>query len=231
MSSWIIAIDGPSASGKSTVSRRVAAELGAVYVDSGSLYRGLTWACIKDGLDAWDDESVLAAASRRQIHVFLEDAAVRYTLDGLDPRDFLRSPSVVERVSKVAAVPGVRSLVVDCLRAMTRFGNLVMEGRDIGTAVFPEANYKFFLDANPEERARRRQRELSGSGALPAPGELEEVSRSLARRDAQDSARAADPLRVAPGALVMDTTFMPLDEVTNAILARVRAGEGLHASD
>jgi cytidylate kinase len=228
MSNWTIAIDGPSASGKSTVSRQVAAALGAVYVDSGSLYRGLTWACLEARIPAWDEAAILGVLEQQRASFFVEDGAVRYTFNGKDPRAALRSGPVVEHVSRVAAIPGVRRWVVERLRGLIRFGNLVMEGRDIGTVVFPDAIHKFYLDARPEERARRRQRELAGAGAAPVPGELEEVSESLARRDALDRSRTSDPLRVAPGAVVLDTTAMTLDQVVAAILTHVRGGEGVH---
>ncbi len=224
MSNWIIAIDGPSASGKSTVSRRVADELGALYVDSGSLYRGLTWACLEAGVEFGNPAAIIGVLDRQNISFFVEKGVMRYTLNGKDPRNILRSGSVVEHVSHVAAVPDVRKWVVDRLRGMAHFGNLVMEGRDIGSVVFPDAKYKFYLDAKPEERARRRLQELAGANIASAPGEMEEVSQSLARRDSLDRSRAYDPLRVAPGALALDTTSMSLEEVVAQILALVRAG-------
>ena len=201
----------------------VAADLNATYVDSGSLYRGLTWACLDAGLVVWDEDSVMGVLDARAALFFVEDGAVRYTLGGEDPRAFLRSAAVVERVSLVAAMPGVRQWVVRQLRDMLRFGNLVMEGRDIGSVVFPQAAHKFYLDANPEIRAERRRLELAASGVALAPSALEDVSKSLARRDAMDRSRASDPLRPAEDAVILDTSASSLDEVVCAILQHVRA--------
>ena len=152
----VIAIDGPSASGKSTVARQAAHALGFNYVDSGALYRGLTWKCLRENVDIDHPADVVELVRRVELEFFVEEGAVRFTLDGEDPGAQVRSMAVQERVSDVAALPEVRAMVVQHLRDTTRFGSLVMEGRDIGTVVFPDTPFKFYLDANPEERARRR---------------------------------------------------------------------------
>jgi cytidylate kinase len=215
-----VAIDGPSASGKSTVSRRVAATLGFAYVDSGSLYRAVTWLALRDGVATSDPGALaewlpgIAVALRR------EGDSVRFTLNGVDPGPALRDQAVVDHVSDVAAVPVVRRFVVDHLRETVRFGSLVMEGRDIGSVVFPGARYKFFLDADPEERARRRHREQGGERDEDG---LAHVMASLQRRDRKDTSRRAAPLQVASGARLINSTHMPIDEVVDAIVSTIRA--------
>ena len=220
-----IAIDGPSASGKSTVSREVAERLGFAYLDSGSLYRGVTWKALREGVDCKDADAVIALIDRIELESFIEDRLVRFRLDGVDPGPELRSDAVVERVSDVAAVPEVRGFVVDNLRKTSRFGNLVMEGRDIGTVVFPETGFKFYLDADPTERARRRHKEIAEERL---EGDLDEVMESLQRRDRKDTTRKADPLQVADGARVINTTSLSIAQVVDGIVEEIRsAGVGV----
>lgn len=248
MSGLIIAIDGPSASGKSTVSRKVAERLKCVHVDSGSLYRGITWYFLshnvkvpggtwlarpaspesmraltgnapaqeKPGVEA--QFSVVAAALNQiRLDFFIKDNATRFTIDGVEPDAELRSETVNDNVSRVAALPPVRDWVVTQLRKMTSFGGLVMEGRDIGTVVFPGAQFKFYLDADPEERARRRHLERQNEQTG-----VDDVLRSIQKRDQIDSSRAMAPLKVANGALVIESTGMSADEVADLIVKHVR---------
>lgn len=215
----VIAIDGPSASGKSTVSRRVAESMGYTYVDSGAVYRAVTWLALKRGIEDADEDALLALLRDCSFESVVERGRMRFTVEGVALGPELRSEAVNENVSPVSAVPCVRRQVVRWLRAMARFGDLVMEGRDIGTAVFPEAAHKFYLDASAEERARRRHGEVAGRGSEAG---MESVKQSLERRDRIDSSRKADPLRVAEGALVIDTTTLAIDEVVQRILDRVR---------
>lgn len=222
MSTFIIAIDGPAASGKSTVSRRVAAALHGVHVDSGSLYRGLTWKLLRDGLSCRDEQAVLKMLASLRMEFFLAAGSVRFTIDGEDPGMEIRSERVAEQVSLVAAMPGVRAWIVERLRSMRQFGSLVMEGRDIGTVVFPYTPFKFFLDADPEERARRRLGDLAGAEGTPS---FSKVKTSLLRRDALDSERAAAPLARAADALVIDTTSLSIDEVVAQIVSAARQTE------
>ena len=214
----IIAIDGPAASGKSTVSRRVAAALGYLYVDSGALYRAVTLKMLQFGVNALDFPAVAAALPRVAPEFFAADGAVRFRLDGEEPAEQLRSQIVNENVSAVAANPDVRRQVTAWLRRMTEFGSLVMEGRDIGTAVFPDAPFKFYLDADPAERARRRQLEIA---ARTDGVSVQEVGESLKRRDTIDSGRKTAPLRIAPGAVVVDSTGMTIDDVVRSVLDRL----------
>lgn len=214
-----IAIDGPSASGKSSVSKGVAAELGFVYVDSGAFYRGVTWQALRRGVDLADPGQVVAAMHDAEWNFFVENDAVAFSIDGDVPVQELREKDVREAVAGVAAIPEVRRFVVENLRALERFGDLVVEGRDIGTVVFPDSPYKFYLDADPRERAMRRYRELVAAGE---DEKAEEVMESLRRRDELDATRKTDPLAVAPGARVIDTTSMTLEEVVQTVVDAVR---------
>ncbi|MBU4199213.1 MAG: (d)CMP kinase [Verrucomicrobia bacterium] len=222
MSTFIIAIDGPAASGKSTVSRRVAAALHWVHVDSGSLYRGVTWKLLRDGLSCRDEQVVMKMLMSLRMEFFLVDGGIRFMIDGEDPGMKIRSEQVAEQVSVVAAMPCVRAWIGERLRSMLRFGSLAMEGRDIGTVVFPDAPFKFFLNATPEERARRRLGDLSGAEGTPS---FSKVKTSLLRRDALDSERAAAPLARAADARVIDTTGLSIDDVVAQIVNAVRKTE------
>ncbi len=217
----IVAIDGPAASGKSTVSREVARVLGWTYVDSGSFYRGITWKALHAGVDARDAAAVQTLLARSRWAFPLRDRSVVFTVDGEEPGDALRGPEVREAVSDVAALPDVRAFVNAQLRAMRRYAPLVMEGRDIGTVVFPDADFKFYLDASPEERARRRARDLAAQeGAV----DVAQVLASLERRDGKDSTRREAPLRPASDARIIDSTAMGVDQVVALIVAVVRSG-------
>lgn len=216
----VVAIDGPSASGKSTVSKRAAIELGFTYVDSGSLYRGMTWKCIREGVDVRNPELVIELMSRMKLEFFVENKVVLFTIDGEEPGLQLRSEPVRESVSDIAAIPEVRTYMVEHLREMVRFGNIVMEGRDIGTVVFPTTPFKFYLDADPDERARRRFEELV---RMESVTDVNEVRDSLTRRDRKDSTRKTAPLQIALGARVVNTTTMSIDEVVAQVVGEVRA--------
>lgn len=218
-----MAIDGPSASGKSTVSKRVAQEIGFTYVDSGSLYRGMTWKALREGVDIGRTDLVVELMNRMKLDFYVENRVVLFTVDGEDPGQQLRSEPVRENVADIAAIPEVRVFMVERLREMVQFGHIVMEGRDIGTVVFPETPFKYYLDADPEERARRRSRELQH---LEGAGDISQVLNSLARRDHKDSTRKTAPLQIALGARVINTTAMSIEEVVALIVAEVRAALG-----
>ncbi len=214
-----IAIDGPSASGKSSVSKGVAAELGFIYVDSGALYRGVTWQAIRKGADPKDAAAVLEAMHSADWEFFVKNGAAIFSVDGDVPVQELREKDVREAVACVAAIPEVRKFVVESLQSLENFGSLVMEGRDIGTVVFPDSPHKFYLDADPEERAMRRYRELVAAGE---DEKAHEVMESLKKRDQIDATRKADPLVVAPGAQVIDSTSMTLEEVIQTVVDAVK---------
>ena len=217
-----VAIDGPSASGKSTVSREVARALGFVYVDSGSLYRGITWKALQEGVSCRDRDAVLAMVAQMRIEFFLDERVVRFRIDDVDPGQDIRAQGVVNNVSDVAAIPEVRQFINRHLRGMSAFGPLVMEGRDIGSVVFPDSPHKYYLDADPEERARRRHRELVG---VSEAGGVDDVLDSLRRRDHKDTTRQTAPLQIALGAKVINTTSLSIEEVSKQIASEIRALE------
>ena len=212
----VIAIDGPAASGKSTVAGRVAAKLGYLYVDSGALYRGVTLVALRNGVDVNDPGAVREILEACSFEFVAIGGAVRFRIGGVEPGEALRTREVNNGVSPVAAVPEVRTRVVAWLRDMLDFGNLVMEGRDIGTAVFPDTPFKFFLDACAGERARRRHKETPVADRKRPT--VAEIGDSLKRRDTIDSTRETDPLKVAPGAIVIDSTNMSIEDVTAFVL-------------
>ena len=215
----IVAVDGPSASGKSTVSRRAAQALGFIYVDSGAVYRGVTWKCVKEGIDVKDAQAVTNLLIRMNMELVLKDQAVGYLIDGEDPGQEIRAEPVRERVADIAAQQSVRVYIVEKLRLMTKFGSLVMEGRDIGTVVFPDTPYKYYLDADPEERARRRAAEIRQTEGA---GDVNEVLSSLRRRDQKDSSRATAPLQIALGAKIINSTGMTVEQVVDTIVADLK---------
>lgn len=220
----VVAVDGPAASGKSTVSRVTAQRLGINYVDSGALYRGMTWKALTEGVDVKDAEAVVRMMDGIAWDFFVEAHEVKFTIDGVDPTDHLRSEPVRERVSFIAVIPEVRSFLVSRLRETQAYGDLVMEGRDIGSVVFPMAPFKYYLDADPAERARRRHKEII---ATEGKGDVDEVLNSLARRDQLDSTRKTAPLQIPLGAKVINSTGMSVDQVVDLIVQDVEASRAV----
>ncbi|MGB4573747.1 MAG: (d)CMP kinase [Kiritimatiellia bacterium] len=215
----IVAVDGPSASGKSTVSRKTAEAIGFMYVDSGALYRGITWKCVRENVDVKDTQAVTNLLIRMTMDLVLRGNAVGYLIDGEDPGQEIRGEAVRERVADIAAQQPVRVYIVEKLRQMTKFGNLVMEGRDIGTVVFPDTPFKYYLDADPEERARRRAAEIKQQEGTD---DVDAVLSSLRRRDQKDSSRATAPLQIALGAKIINSTGMTIEQVVNTIIGDLR---------
>jgi cytidylate kinase len=218
MSNIAVAVDGPSASGKSTVSRKAAERLGFLYVDSGALYRAVTWQVLEHKQSPHDTAAVIDVLNKMAISFRIEDGAVVFDIDGYRPVAELRSEPVRNHVSPVAAIPEVRARITSWLRSMLSHGNLVMEGRDIGSAVFPETPYKFYLDADPEERARRRHAELA---ARKEQAGVEDVLNNLTTRDRIDSSRKTNPLKVVDGATVIDSTGLSVDDVVQLIVETI----------
>jgi cytidylate kinase len=204
----VIAIDGTSASGKSTNARRVAKALGYVYVDTGAMYRTLAWYCLAQRIDIHDSKAVAGVLRRWKTELSCVDRQVRLLVAGYYPEKEIRTAETSAAVPHVAAVPKVRNWMVRIQRDCVRFGDLVMEGRDIGTNVFPETDFKFYLDASLDERTRRRT----------ADG----VTENLAARDARDSQRATAPLMVPLGAKVINNSRLTSDETTALILEAFR---------
>jgi CMP/dCMP kinase len=216
----VVAIDGPSGSGKSTVSRGVARVLGLEVLDTGAMYRAVTLAALHAGVSLGDEDACAKVATHAKVSV---ERGVT-VLDGDDVSDEIRGPEVTAAVSLVSAHPAVRRVLVDRQRAWVgAHDGGVVEGRDIGTVVFPHAPVKVFLTASDEERARRRHRD---EAAAARDVEVEAVREALQRRDHIDSSRTASPLRAADDAIVIDTTGRDVDEVVDEIVARFRATTG-----
>ena len=213
----VIAIDGPSGAGKSSVSRIVGERLGYLHVDSGALYRIMTWQCLVHGVDMESPEAIHAFTATVDIECRPEEGKVAYYVGGEAPGDRSRTPDINANASKVAREKPVRDIVTALLKGMTRFGDLVVEGRDITTAVFPESPARFYLTASAEARARRRQREEVEKGIANQTADA--VKASLLARDKIDSTRKYAPLMKADGVVEIDSSDMTLDEVVEAVLA------------
>jgi cytidylate kinase len=211
----IIAIDGPAGAGKSTAARGVAARLGYLYIDTGAMYRAVALKALREHLDLNDREALSQAAERAEIRLECVNGVTRVWLDGDEVTREIRSPEVSEAASRVSAVPGVRRALVRQQRRCGEAGGVVMEGRDIGTVVFPDADLKLFLNASPAERARRRSAELADQGVAAA---TEDVARQIAERDTRDSSRQASPLVRAPDAVLLETDGLSVDQVIDRIL-------------
>jgi len=215
MSKLIIAIDGPVGSGKSTVARRVAELLGYTHLDSGAMYRSIAWKALRDGVPLDSPAQLAALAEAARIDLVPRGGKLHVVLDGEDITDLIRTREVSHAASVVAVVPGVRHPMVAEQRRAGAHGGIVMEGRDIGTAVFPHADLKVFLDASPEVRAERRQRELQEKGEGL---ELEKVLADVRERDRRDREREMSPLVRAADAVVVDNTAMDGEETARVIV-------------
>ncbi|MET7394364.1 (d)CMP kinase [Dactylosporangium sp. NPDC005572] len=206
----VVAVDGPSGSGKSTISRRVAQALDAQYLDTGAMYRAVTFAVLRAGVDLNDADKITAVAETVALEVGTDPAGPYIKVDGVGVDREIRGPEVTQAVSAVSAVPAVRSILVAQQRDIIAVAQrIVVEGRDIGTVVAPGADLKVYLTASADERARRRSSENATTQAATAA--------DLARRDKLDSTRAADPLRQAEDAVVLDTTALGIDEVVERL--------------
>ena len=214
----VVAIDGPSGSGKSSTSRGVAARLGLRYLDTGAMYRGMTWWMLREGVDVHDREAVAAHAGEPEILSGTDPHGPSIVVDGVDVGLAIRSADVNAAVSPVSAVPEVRERLVELQRDTIGAGGIVVEGRDIGAVVAPFAQVKVYLTADPAARAQRRAAEEGGT-------DIDSTQQSLLARDAIDSSREASPLTMAEGAVHIDTTGHTLDEVIDQVVALVEAVE------
>jgi len=218
----LIAIDGPAGAGKSTVARAVAAQLQLLYLDTGAMYRAITWLALQRGIPLDDAEQLTQLAAQTQLTLQSGTSSTEPTriwADGEEITQAIRSPEVTRWVSHVAAVPGVRQELVKRQRSIGRDGGAVLEGRDIGTHVFPDAELKVFLTASVGERAQRRQHQLQAQGQMVP---LEELKAQIEQRDRRDSERLISPLRPAPDAILIDTDHLSQSEVQDKIVMLYR---------
>ncbi|HEX3900851.1 MAG TPA: (d)CMP kinase [Mycobacteriales bacterium] len=217
----VVAIDGPSGSGKSTVARGVALALGLRYLDTGAMYRAVTWLALHRGIALDAGDSLAALASSARVEVDADPNAPMIAIEGTDVTTAVRDPEVTAAVSAVSAVPGVRQAMVRRQRELIGDGGIVVEGRDIGTTVVPEAAVKIFLIADATARARRRAAQDIGLGH--AESSVTATEAELARRDTADSTRVASPLTQAPDAVVVDSTALDADRVIQQVVGLAEA--------
>lgn len=214
-----IAIDGPAGAGKSTIARKAAAELGFIYVDTGALYRSVAYYCISAGADVSIPESVEKLLPEITPELRFIDGVQHVFVNGSDVSDKIRTPEVSMAASKVSAIPAVRAFLFDLQKKIARENDIIMDGRDIGTVVLPDADLKIFLTASPEARADRRYAELKDKPDAPA---YEQVLADIIKRDHDDSTRAIAPLKQADDAVLCDTTKLSLEESIDTIIGMIR---------
>ena len=219
MKSIAVAIDGPSGAGKSTIARAAAGRLGFVYVDTGAMYRTIGLAVCRAGVQLGDTAGILPVLPGIEVNLSYEDGVQHVLLNGEDVSDLIRTPEMSKYASFVSAVPEVRAFLLDTQRDMAKKCSVIMDGRDIGTVILPDAEVKIFLTASPEARARRRYLELQQKGENVT---LDEVMADMIQRDRDDTTRAEAPLRQAEDAVLVDTSELTLEESMDAVEAVIR---------
>ena len=219
MSALIIAIDGPSAAGKSTLAKRLAKDLGFTYLDTGGMYRALALKVLREGIDIGNDAALTELIGRTAIDLVVTGGKLKVLLDGEDVSHEIRTPEVSQMASKASTLEVVRRWMLVLQRAFGRRGNVVAEGRDIGTVVFPDAEVKIYLDASAQERARRRVEELRQAGRQVS---LDETLREMWERDKRDSERDLAPLRKADDAIAIDSTTVDAEALAQRVMQQIR---------
>ena len=211
-----IAIDGPAGAGKSTAAKALAAKLGIVYVDTGAMYRALALKAVRLGIDPADEEKVLPFLPETKVDISYQNGSQHIFLDGEDVSTLIRTEKVSQAASMISTLPCVRQKLTFLQREIAKSRSIVMDGRDIGTVVLPDADYKFFITASPEERAKRRYLEYKSKGTL-AERTFDDILKEINIRDFRDSHREAAPLRAAEDAVVIDTSNMNIDETVKTV--------------
>ncbi len=219
MKTLVIAIDGPAASGKTTTARLLGLKLGLLPIDTGAMYRAITLKVIREGVKPGDIEDIQSILETSRIEQRVEDGKIRTFLDGEDVTDEIRKPEVSNLVSIISALSIVRRKLVEIQRRLAKMGGVVVEGRDIGTVVLPNADLKVFMTANLEERARRRKKELEERGIQAT---LDQLIEEIRKRDEIDSHRKDSPLKPAEDAMILDTTNLSIEEQVEAILKEIK---------
>lgn len=214
----IVAIDGPAGAGKSTIAKSVARELGFLYIDTGAMYRAITWKMLKHKVDFKDEEKVTKIAGKTNIKLKQEKDKLKVYVDGTDVTEKIRAENITKNTNTIAAIQGVRKILRDKQRSIGKSGAVVMEGRDIGSVVFPAAENKFYLDAKPKERAIRRWKELKAKGKRVS---LKRITDAIRKRDYRDRHRGISPLIKAKDAVVIDSTALTLSQVVQKILDEI----------
>ncbi len=214
-----VAIDGPAGAGKSTIAKMAAEKLGYIYMDTGALYRAVGHACLQQNINVSNAPQVDACVSTLTVDLRFVDGVQRVFVNGEDVTDYIRTEKISKAASRVSAFPEVRSFLLDLQRDFATSHNVIMDGRDIGTVVLPNAQVKVFLTASPEERARRRVRQYEEQGT---PADYEEILSEIKQRDYNDSTRAAAPLKPAEDAVLLDTTGLTLEESFQQLLSIIQ---------
>ena len=215
----VIALDGPSGAGKSTIARLLAQQLGYIYIDTGAMYRAIGWKAKQESINPADEPRLAELCLRTEVLIKNDDSGPRVYVDGRDVSNEIRTPEMGMMASSVSKSPAVRERLLVIQRELGKNGRVVMDGRDIGTVVFPDAEVKFFLDATAEERGRRRYLELKAKGM---DVDLARITKEIQDRDKQDSGRALAPLRKADDAVLLDSTCMSIDDVLTTMLSAVK---------
>ncbi len=210
----VIAVDGPSGAGKSTISKALSRRLGYLEIDTGAMYRAMAWLARESGLDLENHEAVVSLSSQAEVELTLDNGTTRVLANGNDVTTLIRTPDISMLTSKISALKPVRDAMLSLQRKMGAKGGVVLDGRDIGTVVFPDAELKFFLSASAEERGRRRFLELQGKGVQAT---LEETIKDVMQRDKQDMEREIAPLRQADDAILIDSTGKSIEQVVAAM--------------
>lgn len=215
----VIAIDGPSGAGKSTIARMLASRLGYVYIDTGAMYRAVGWKALKHGIDTKDESALAGLAEQTEITIKKDNDDPRVYVDGTDVTNEIRTPEIGMAASDVSKSAAVRLRLLALQRRLGENGGVVMDGRDIGTVVFPNADIKFYLDASAQERGRRRFLELKAKGF---DVDLDRITREIMERDEQDRNRSLAPLRPAPDAVFIDSSSLSIEDVLGIMLDKIR---------
>jgi cytidylate kinase len=214
----VIAIDGPSGAGKSTTARILAQRLGYIYIDTGAMYRSIGWKATKEHIDPADENALADLCRRTEVTIKKDNSDPRFYVDGTDVTGEIRTPEMGMMASSVSKSPAVRARLLTLQRELGRNGGVVMDGRDIGTVVFPDADRKFFLEASAEERGKRRYLELKSKGMAV---DLASITQEIKDRDYQDSGRSIAPLKMADDALLIDSSFLSIDQVVDRMLSEL----------
>ncbi len=214
----VIAIDGPSGAGKSTTARLLAERLGYIYIDTGAMYRSIGWKATREGIDPADERGLAKLCARTAVTIKKDNKDPKVFVDGIDVSGEIRTPEMGMMASAVSKSPAVRARLLTLQRELGKSGGVVMDGRDIGTVVFPDADVKFYLDASADERGRRRFFELQAKGMAV---DRVQITREIGERDRQDSQREIAPLKRADDALLIDSSAMSVDEVLNRMISEI----------